>query len=158
MRKVIWGIAIVFCVQVAFQLAMTASRSDADYARLRTPLQAGIPVPEESLDADDLDTNIAPVEAATEEFSTPTQTRVLIRYIRMPERTHLEPHTVTAAPFKPVVITYDRSGALTTASTQTPERRPTPRMETPADDKRSLIAKVVTKPVDWLKAVGSKFH
>jgi len=160
MRKIIWGIGIVFCVQIAFQLAMTANRSDADYASLRTPLQNGIYAPAASLDADDLDTNIALGEPETAAATySPVQTRVLIRYVTIPEVRHSAPERATTAAFKPVVITYDRTGALTTGSVpstsaQTPSK---PRTEQP-DDKRSLIARVVTKPYDWLKAVGSKLR
>jgi hypothetical protein len=157
MRTIIWGIAIVFCLQIGFQLAMTAQRSDADYAELRSPLQAGINMPSASLDADDLDTNIAPVEDESADALEPVQPRMPIRYVRVPERARPEPRPATTA-FKPVVITYDRSGALTTASAKTPERRQPARTETPSDDKPSLIARAVTKPFDWLKAVGSKLH
>ncbi len=45
MRKIIWTITAVFCVQIGFQLAMTADRSNTDYAALRTPLQNGIESP-----------------------------------------------------------------------------------------------------------------
>ena len=158
MRTIIWGIAIVFCVQVAFQLAMTASRSDADYAILRTPLQTGIDPPAASLDYNDLDTNIAPVGSEPTIPNSPINTRVLIRYIRVPERAHAEPRATTAAVFKAVVITYNRTGALDTASASAPAQRKTGRMETASVDRRSLIAKVVSKPYDWLKAVGSKLH
>jgi len=156
MRKIIWGIAIVFCVQVAFQLAMTADRTDASYAALHSPLQNGIDSPASALSDDELDTNIGPVETDTIVASVPVQTRYLIRYIRVPEPAR--PADRPAAAIKPVVITYDRTGALSTASTTTAERRAPARTETPTDDKRSLIAKVVTKPYDWLKAVGSKLH
>jgi len=160
MRKIIWGIGLVFCVQIAFQLAMTANRSDADYASLHTPLQNGIDSPAASLDVDDLDTNIAPVEAETAAAAyAPVQTRVLIRYVTVPEVRHATPERATTAAFKPVVITYDRTGALPTGSapSATAQNPSKPRTEQP-DDKRSLIARVVTKPYDWLKAVGSKLH
>jgi hypothetical protein len=158
MRKIIWGIAIVFCVQVGFQLAMTANRSNNDYASLRTPLQNGIDVQAASLSDDDLDTNIAPVAPETLSTDPQIQTRILIRYVRVPEyRAQTAPPTTNA--FKPVVITYDRTGALTGGSAATAERHSTVRTETPSsDDKRSLVAKVVTKPYDWLKAVGSKLR
>ena len=158
MRKIIWGIGIVFCIQIAFQLAMTADRTDASYAALHSPLQTGIANPASTLSDEDLDTNIAPVESETALEASPVQTRYLIRYIRVPEPPPAAERPTAAAAIKPVVITYDRTGALTTASTTTTERRTPARTETPSDDTRSLIAKVVTKPYDWLKAVGSKLH
>ena len=136
---------------------MTASRSDSDYAALETPLQAGINAQASSVDPSDLDTNIAPVETHAEIPSAAVKTRVLIRYVRVPEPLRARPST-TAAGFKPVVITYDRTGALAETSAKVTPPRSTPRTETPSDDKRSLIAKVVTKPFDWLKAVGSKLR
>ena len=158
MRKIIWGIAIVFCMQVAFQLAMTANRSDADYAALRTPLQNGIDISTPAPDAYDLDTNIAPVDAEPQIERSPIQTNILIRYIAVPEYRRSSERDATTAAFKPIVITYDRTGALTGPSNAQAERRSPAKPELPSDDKRSLIAKVVTKPYDWLKAVGSKLR
>jgi len=158
MRKIIWGIAIVFCMQVAFQLAMTANRSDADYAALRTPLQNGIDISTPAPDAYDLDTNIAPVDTEPQIERSPIQTKVLIRYIAVPEYQRSAARAATTAAFKPVVITYDRTGALTGPSTAQAERRSSAKPEPASDDKRSPIAKVVTKPYDWLKAVGSKLR
>ena len=158
MRKIIWIIAAVFCVQVAFQLAMTADRTDSSYAALRSPLQNGIDTGLPSLDADDLDTNIAPLEPAVTAASSPPQTRLLIRYVRIPEDRRSLPAKSTTA-FKPVVITYDRTGALTGGSSNTTAQHL--RTETPKaqpDANRSLIAKVVTKPYDLLKGVASRLH
>jgi hypothetical protein len=156
MRKIIWGIAIVFCIQVSFQLAMTANRSNNDYASLRTPLQNGIDVQTASLTDDDLDTNIAPIERETISNEPQIQTRILIRYARVPEYRVPTARPTTAA-FKPVVITYDRTGASTGGSS-TAQRQPTEKPKPQSDDNRSLVAKVVTKPYDWLKAVGSKLR
>jgi hypothetical protein len=158
MRKIIWTIAIVFCVQVAFQLAMTANRTDSSYASLRTPLQNGIDTPSPPLDDDSLDTNIAPVESQFSAAGSPVQTRILVRYVRVPEFRAHAPERSTAA-FKPVVITYDRTGALTGGSqTTTAGRQRTEKPRQQSDDNRSLVAKVVTKPYDWLRAVGSKLR
>ncbi|HTH51678.1 MAG TPA: hypothetical protein VL501_07080 [Pyrinomonadaceae bacterium] len=162
MKKIIWGIAAVFCVQVGFQLAMTAERSNDDYARLDTPLQTGIPYAQpRAVDPGLLDTstytgNIVE-RASLTRLETPHRTislpSVAVRVARRPA-----PAPMTTANFKPVVITYDRSGALTDASASA--RNPVPRTKVDADndDKRSMIAKIVTKPYDWLKAVGSKLH
>jgi hypothetical protein len=70
---------------------------------------------------------------------------------------NVEPRTSTTAIFRPLVITYDRTGALTDASKKPTEQKSVTRTEHP-DDRRSVIARVVTKPYDWLKAVGSKLH
>jgi hypothetical protein len=123
MRKIIWGIAIVFCIQVAFQLAMTANRSDADYAALRTPLQKGIDISTPALGLDDLDTNIAPVNTEPLTERSPIQTKILVRYIVVPENRASRAHSPTTAVFKPVVITYDRTGALTGPGNTQAERR-----------------------------------
>src|SRR5689334_20336107 len=107
MRKIIWGIAIVFCVQVGFQLAMTADRSNDNYAAMRTPLQNGFDVQAASLSADDLDTNIAPVEPGNFASGPQIPSRVLIRYVRVPEYRAPAAASSPATAFKPVVITYD---------------------------------------------------
>jgi hypothetical protein len=157
MKKIIWGIAAVFCMQIAFQLAMLAERSNGDYATLRTPLQNGIDSPSPIIDADDLDMNVATIVPAAESLQPPMRTKVLIRYIKAPTYRSIEPQHVTTAAFKPVVITYDRSGALTDTSNTATAQRMIIRTERP-DDRRSLMAKVVTKPYDWLKLVGSKLR
>ncbi len=159
MRKIIWGIAVVFCVQVAFQLAMTANRSDADYAALRSPLQNGIYAPPDIAEMQDLDTDFAAADSNPIPERAEARTKFLIRYVPV-YRTLRLPAAKSTAPttaFRPVVITYDRSGALPKDPTAVASNRPRPRTEHP-DDGRSLIAKVVTKPYDWLKAVGSTFH
>lgn len=155
MRKIIWTIGAVFCVQIAFQLAMTADRSNGEYAALRTPLQNGIDTSAPAADTDVFDTDIAP--AAPEIERSPIRTRVLIRYVVV----HGSPRQAaapTTTAFKPIVITYDRTGALTDATNTAPRHQRTERPGHQPDDKRSLLAKVVTKPYDWLKVVGSKLH
>src|SRR4051812_46452052 len=44
MKKIVWAIAAVFSIQVAFQLAMTAQRSDAEYAAMQMPLRQPVGV------------------------------------------------------------------------------------------------------------------
>ncbi|MFL6373592.1 MAG: hypothetical protein ACJ73D_02885 [Pyrinomonadaceae bacterium] len=157
MRKIIWGIAAVFFVQVVFQIGMSAKRSSADYAELRTPLQHGIETPSPVLDEDALDPDIEPTEAPADEAKPLTETRTVVRYVEVPVYPAALPKPPAPAIFKPVVITYDRTGALTDTA-ETPEHRTSRRSEHSELDKRSLVAKVAIKPLDWLKTVGSKLH
>jgi hypothetical protein len=158
MRKIIWAIAVVFSVQVAFQLAMSADRSNSEYAALRTPLQNGIDMPSPAPDAHYIDTNIAPIQPSPDATTRAAETRVLIRYVDVPaSRRQASPASSTTA-FKPVVIIYDRTGALTDGAGTTAEHQRTEKSRPQPEDNRSFIAKVVTKPYDWVKAVGSKLH
>ncbi len=86
------------------------------------------------------------------------QPRVVIRYIEVDSsRRQTVPASTTAA-FPPVVITYDRTGALDTSHKNTVERKNAVKNESKPDDNRSTLAKVVTKPFDLLKAVASRLH
>lgn len=153
MRKIIWGIAAVFCVQVVFQLAMTAIRSDADYAALRTPLENGLEVTSSSPPLFDADYILPGSRARTPTVAPQQGMRVLIRYVSESRRPAAAARTAGSAAFKPVVITYDRTGALTQAPKVTTDKS-TAKTEQPPDS-RSVLARVVTKPYDWVKAVGS---
>jgi hypothetical protein len=159
MRKIIWTIAVVFCVQTAFQLAMSADRSNSEYAALRTPLQNGIETPSPPFEANDIDTDLAPIGPVSETGKSVIKTRVLIRYVEVP-RSNARPagpaQNTTA--FKPVVITYDRTGALMDGSNTTAERMRPEKPQAQPDDNRSFIAKVVSKPYELVKAVGSKLR
>ena len=160
MRKIIWAITAVFSIQVAFQLLMTAERSDGEYAAMQTPLRDPVTsYVDAGLDEDDLEIPAMPpyqtalpegiaVRRQAEVASIPTLSSHLLQTQKAD----------TAAPFKPVIITYDRSGAITEAATvRRAERPPSEERVKPTDD-RPTIAKIVTKPFDLLKAVASKLH
>jgi hypothetical protein len=168
MKKIIWGIAAVFCVQVGFQLAMTAERSENDYAALSTPLQNSVAdVNSAAIDPSLLDTSVSyaekPVYAAAETSRRRIRIPNAVQYreARTSPRIGRDPLRTmsTTASFKPVVITYDRSGALTESQAFARKDKPAATVKPQNDvDKRSLIARIVTKPYDWLKAVGSKLR
>ena len=149
MRKIIWGITAVFCVQVAFQIGMSLSRNSADYAALRTPLQCGIETPSLVLAEDDLDPDIVFSEGPTEQSKPLVETRVIVKYVDIPVYRRTPARSAINAIFKPIVITYDRTGALTDAP-EPPAQPPVPRVEH-QDNNRSLAARVAAKPYDWLR-------
>lgn len=160
MKKIIWGIAAVFCVQVGFQLAMTAERSNDDYARLTTPLQNGVTdVPATTIGPELLDPDTYRSAEYTSLSHKRIQHRVSPGYAdaRVGSRRSEVP-AARATAFRPVVITYDRRGALTEASAFVRPQNAAAKPKADLVDKRSLIAKIVTKPYDWLKAVGSKLR
>jgi|GEM_PF-2678370 len=162
MKRIIWAIAAVFSIQVAFQLLMTAERSDADYAALQTPLLQ--PVEAYKLPAASDDDLYIPDEFTVAPMVIRPHTAVLAVNSKtaattVPNRVvaeKAEPHE--KAPFKPVIIPYDRSGALTEAAAFTGGSKARVTTDKRLADDRPLIAKIVTKPYDWLKTVASKLH
>jgi hypothetical protein len=159
MRKIIWAIAAVFSIQVAFQLAMTAERSDAEYATMQTPLRDPLTgYVDAGLDNDDLEIpSMAAYEPAFRQRSSVRPVADTAAISSTPSASRGPERMVSAAPFKPVVITYDRSGAL--ADTTPLPVGPSRRMRVQdKQESRPLIAKIVTKPLDFLKAVASKFN
>jgi len=180
MKKLVWAIAAIFCVQVVFQLVMMAERSDADYALLQTPLHQPVdpytsPVVSDSdlIVPDDLsiDDSDAQASFASLRYRPPAGADTGFRGygLERPSRFRHRRHQglKNPEPFKPVIITYKRYDAPTEAVTFRVETKaqaappivqPTEDRRPLKEDKRPLIAKVVTKPYDWLKTVASKLH
>jgi len=177
MKKLVWAIAAIFCVQVVFQLVMMAERSDADYAVLQTPLHQPVdpytsPVVSDSdlIVPDDLSIADSDAQASFASLHPAgADTDLRGSGLERPSRCRHRRHQGLEIPeqFKPVIITYKRYDAPTEAVTFRVETKaqaappivqPTEDRRPMKEDKRPLIAKVVTKPYDWLKTVASKLH
>jgi hypothetical protein len=163
MRKLVWGIAVVLFVQVAFQLAMTADRSDSEYKALNTPLQEPVANPSLAPATDELDTNITPDRPVLAKTYIPHATQPHVILVRYPHRQTVTP--ATTARLKPVIITYktykgpERNEAALFAKARPTGLKTETRRQ--PEERRSLVAKampVIKKPYDWLKAVGSRLR
>ncbi|HEV7699975.1 MAG TPA: hypothetical protein VGO43_07085 [Pyrinomonadaceae bacterium] len=160
MRKLVFAIAMVFCLQISFQVYMAIERSNADYAILGT----GSSLESETaptIDLAKLHTDLVTSVAETEyragvsssrrSHSAPSATQA--RY----NRPRAIPQTNTTAKWKPIEITYTKPAASETAKFSGGHKASTRE----PDEKRSFFAKalpIIKKPYDWLKAVGSKLR
>lgn len=185
MKKLVWAIAAIFCAQVAFQLIMLAERSDADYATLRTSLHQPVdPYTTPAVSDEDLvvsdDTylrdgdyeDVAEWTGSNPHFGKYRSTANSVRTssVRHRRRESLG----NGVRFDPIVITYKTYNAPAEVAAferdskvqaPAPIGQPKEDLRTvkedrpPAkEDSRPMIAKVVTKPFDWLKIVASKLH
>src|SRR4051812_44396312 len=140
---------------------MFAERTDADYAAIQTPLRepiAGLMIA--SASADDLyipeDTHVRSEARPT--FSRVAATRPQPRPIESaPARPRVQPKFENAAIFRPVIITYDRTGALTDTQALGRPGKTDAAMQRRRPE-RSLVAKVALKPYEWAKSIASRLN
>lgn len=149
MKRILIGIAAVFCAQAAFQTQLAVERTEIEYASLVTPLAK--PVATDNILLADLTVR----EPAQIDVPSIVRTRYIVRQpttrpvhakLRRPAKHNIES---TVAAFKPVIITPSSTPVKVIYKTESPsEKRGFP----------SKALAVIKKPYGWLKAVASRFN
>jgi hypothetical protein len=161
MRKLVFAIGVVFCVQLSFQVYMAFEQSDAEYALMRSTTTPAKPPGEAILAALEpavLNTGISTANSRSILVSSriPAPRSVLVSEARY-SRSHADPMTSSVAAWRPIVITYKKPASSEAVTFCGGRKVSAPQPE----ERKSLLAKalpVIKKPYDWLKAVGSKLR
>lgn len=162
MKKLIFAIATVFCLQLGLVLytAIESSNSvsEADLAAVMVPPERAVEPPPPPHFGNGADAAVFDLVAVPRRaVSPPARTSARV------EKRRFDSNRIDR---EPVVILYSRKGALTAPDADVVTRtvaltgQPTmARLATRPREKRSFLTKaqpVVRKPYDWLKAFASK--
>jgi hypothetical protein len=153
MKRILIGIAVVFCAQVAFQTYLAVERTDIDFTSMAGSTTLSRPlVPKDQILADLTipepdEMVIQTVMARSPKPATRPQSS--FASYRTPARSAVKP---TLAIFKPVVIRIPSPSPTYAKVDQKVDQK---------SDKRSFPSKAVAvlkKPYDWIKTVASKLR